>query len=140
MRDPAVSKYFASMPGAERLFGLLMQKCAAEGDARYEVQAYGIGLGAPGHYTYAWLPPLPVKNRPAVYFVLALRLKRRIVSPRFVETVEPYPGRYVHHLTLSDPRQLDGELLSWLREARTMAHGTHQPPIGRLKVKSSASV
>ncbi len=117
-RDPAVDRYFESMPGAQALFLALMRKCAALGDATYQVQKSGVALGAPRHYAYAWLPIREVRDRPSSYIVLTLRLRRRIASPRFVEIVEPYPGRYAHHLILSDPAQLDDELMEWLREAR----------------------
>ena len=71
----------------------------------------------PKHYAYAWLPIRAVKGRPPVYIVLTLRFRRRIDSPRFAQIVEAYPGRYAHHLILSDPAQLDQELLGWLRQA-----------------------
>jgi hypothetical protein len=111
------------MPGAENLFKQLMKACAAVGDDSYQVQKSDIALGAPKHFGYAWLPVRAVEGRPPVYLVLTLRLGRRIDSPRFIETVEPYPGRYAHHLILSDPKQLDGELLGWMREAKAFSLG-----------------
>jgi hypothetical protein len=116
--DKKVSQYFSKIPGSEALFHQLAKACAALGDGTYEVQSSGAALGAPRHYAYAWLPVRTVKDRPPVYLVLTLRLRRRIDSPRFVEIVEPYPGRFAHHLILSDPKQLDQELLGWLQEAR----------------------
>lgn len=119
--DPAVLKYFERMPGAERLFHRLISSCAAIGDAGYAVQKSDIALGMPRHYGYAWLPVREVKGRPPVYLVLTLRLNRRIDSPRFTQIIEPYPGRFAHHLILSDPGQLDAELLGWLREAKALS-------------------
>jgi hypothetical protein len=44
-------------------------------------------------------------------------LKRRIDSPRF-DRVDAYPRNdHVYRLKLRDAKQLDGELLGWLREA-----------------------
>ena len=119
--DPEVTKYFTGMPGAEQLFAHLMKACAAAGDGNYLVQSSGIALGAPRHFGYAWLPIRIVIGRPKVYLVLTLRLGRRIDSPRFTEIVEATPGRYAHHLILSDPKHLDEELLSWIREARAFS-------------------
>lgn len=116
--DPRISRFFQRMPGAEALFYALLKACSAAGDASFVVQKSDIALGMPRHYAYAWLPIREIKGRPPVYIVLTLRLRRRLDSPRFVEIVEPYPGRYAHHLILSDPAQLDAELLGWLREAR----------------------
>ncbi len=115
--DPRIAQYFQRMPGSEALFAALLKACAAAGDAHYTVQKSDIALGAPRHYAYAWLPIREIKGRPPVYIVLTLRLRRRIDSPRFIEIVEAYPGRYAHHLILSDPAQLDQELLGWLRQA-----------------------
>jgi hypothetical protein len=119
--DAKVDQYFQRMPDAKALFTQLMKACAALGDASYEVQSSGIALGAPRHYAYAWLPVRAVRDRPAVYLVVTLRLNRRIDSPRFVEIVEPYPDRYAHHLILSTAKQLDPEFLGWLKEARTLS-------------------
>lgn len=116
--DPRVTQYFQRMPGSEALFAALIKACAAAGDVHYMVQKSDIALGMPKHYAYAWLPIREIKGRPPVYIVLTLRLRRRLDSPRFIEIVEAYPGRYAHHLILSDPAQLDGELLGWLLEAR----------------------
>ena len=35
--------------------------------------------------------------------------------------VEPYPNRWTHHTIVSEPDQLDGELMGWLREAHAFA-------------------
>ena len=115
--DPRIAQFFQRMPGAEALFHALIKACDAIGDARYVVQKSDIALGMPRHYAYAWLPPHPVKGRPDATLVLTLRLTRRLDSTRFVQIVEAYPGRYAHHLILSNPPQLDRELLGWLREA-----------------------
>ena len=116
--DPAVTKYFEREPRAEGLFYALIRACAAMGDPSFDVQKSDIALGSPRHYGYAWLPVHPGADRPPVYLVLTLRLKRRIDSPRVVQIVEPYPGRYAHHLILSAPAQLDQEFLGWVREAK----------------------
>ena len=121
--DPRITQFFQRMPGAEALFYALLKACAEAGDARYAVQKSDVALGMPRHYAYAWLPPHPVKGRPDVYLVLTLRLTRRLDSARFAQIVEAYPGRYAHHLILSDPAQLDRELLGWLREAMADSKG-----------------
>ncbi len=85
---------------------------------RVDVQRSQITFRADRTLAAAWLPPHPVAGRPEVYVVLTFGLLRRIEHPRIVEAVEPYPGRWTHHVILSDPAQLDDELLAWLREAQ----------------------
>lgn len=38
-------------------------------------------------------------------------------SPRIAAATEPYPGRWTHHVVISDERLPDDELTGWLREA-----------------------
>lgn len=50
-------------------------------------------------------------------------LARRLASPRVVMAVEPYPGRWTHHVLVSGEEQIDRELLEWIREAYEFAAG-----------------
>jgi hypothetical protein len=63
-----------------------------------------------------WLPIHPVAGRPEVYVVLTFGLRRRVDDPRIVEAVEPYPGRWTHHMIISSAAQIDEQVLAWLRE------------------------
>ena len=63
---------------------------------------------------------LPVRQRrdwPEHCLVVTLGLNRRLDSPRVAVAVEPYPGRWTHHLLLTEENQIDDELLGWFREA-----------------------
>ena len=55
------------------------------------------------------------KNDPGV--VVTFGLGRREQSPRIAAAVEPCPGRWTHHVTVTAEAALDGELLGWLQEA-----------------------
>lgn len=57
------------------------------------------------------------KDCPAVWIVLTLGLDHRLDSPRIEVATEPYPGRWTHHLLISDPNEVDEELLSCIKEA-----------------------
>lgn len=57
------------------------------------------------------------KDCPAVWIVLTLGLDHRLDSPRIEVATEPYPGRWTHHLLISEPNEVDEELLSWIKEA-----------------------
>lgn len=63
---------------------------------------------------------LPVRRRrdwQEHCLVVTLGLNRRLDSPRVAVAVEPYPGRWTHHLLLTEENQIDDELLGWFREA-----------------------
>lgn len=68
-------------------------------------------------FAAASLPLRRKKSWPEHCLVVTVGLNRRLDSPRVAVAVEPYPGRWTHHILVSEPEQLDEELLAWLREA-----------------------
>ena len=54
---------------------------------------------------------------PDGYLVVTLGLPAPLDSERITVKSEPYPGRWTHHIVISKPEDLDGELLSWVQEA-----------------------
>ncbi|MCI8506658.1 MAG: hypothetical protein HFI67_10785 [Lachnospiraceae bacterium] len=57
------------------------------------------------------------KDCPEVYIVVTFGLARKKESPRIDVATEPYPGRWTHHVLISELEEIDDELLSWVREA-----------------------
>ena len=57
------------------------------------------------------------KRKREAGIVLSFGLGRRESSPRIGVAVEPYPGRWTHHATVTAEEELDGELMGWIREA-----------------------
>lgn len=53
--------------------------------------------------------------------VVTFGLSRRVEDARVWQAVEPYPGRWTHHVRLGDAAQVDAQLLGWLREAWAFA-------------------
>ena len=58
---------------------------------------------------------------PDGYLVLTLGLPAPLDSPRIAVKVEPYPGRWTHHIVLSRLSELDEELLSWIGQSYAFA-------------------
>jgi putative acetyltransferase len=50
------------------------------------------------------------------FLTVTFGLGRQVQSPRLT-VVEPYPGRWTHHAVVTDPKEIDQELLDWLAEA-----------------------
>ena len=59
---------------------------------------------------------------PEGYMVITLGLPSPLDSARVAVKVEPYPGRWTHHIVISQPEELDDELLSWIRQAYDFAN------------------
>ena len=68
-------------------------------------------------FAAASLPVRRKKSWPEHCIVVTIGLSHRLDSPRVAVATEPYPGRWTHHILLSDETQIDGELLGWLRES-----------------------
>ena len=54
---------------------------------------------------------------PEQYMVVSFGLRRREMSERIEAAVEPYPGRWTHHLVVCTEKEIDEELMGWLKEA-----------------------
>ncbi len=61
------------------------------------------------------------KDRPAVWMTISFGLGCRRESPRIDVATEPYPGRWIHHVMVGAPDEIDGELLGWIQEAADYA-------------------
>lgn len=73
-----------------------------------QISFYGKGL-------FAMVSLTRRKRDPGI--VVSFGLGRRELSPRISTAVEPYPGRWTHHIAVTGAEELDEELLGWLREA-----------------------
>ena len=58
---------------------------------------------------------------PAGWITVTFGLPRPLDSERVAAKSEPRPGRWTHHVVVSRPEELDGELFSWLRESYDFA-------------------
>lgn len=67
-------------------------------------------------FAWVWIPEQYLKRAEAP-LVLTVALHRSDPSPRWKQVVEPYPGRFTHHLELYFIDEIDDEVRTWLREA-----------------------
>ena len=57
------------------------------------------------------------KDCPENYMVVTFGLNYKVESSRVENASEPYPGRWTHHVLISDIREIDDELMGWMKEA-----------------------
>jgi len=67
-------------------------------------------------FAWTWMPGKYLQRNTAP-LVLTVALRRRDISSRWKQIVEPRPGRFTHHLELYTIEQLDDEVRAWLQEA-----------------------
>ena len=106
--------FFDGKPDRLAIYQALFQRLsAAFPEASVKVQKSQISFYGRGLFAMASLPRR--KKDPGI--VVSFGLGRRASSPRITAAVEPYPGRWTHHIAVMEETELDDELLSWLKEA-----------------------
>ncbi len=68
-------------------------------------------------FSAVWIPPFKVRGRPAHYIVVSFAADRRIDHQRIVSVAEPYPHRWTHHVLVTCPQDVDGQLMDWVEQA-----------------------
>ena len=68
-------------------------------------------------FAAVWIPPFKVRGRPEHYIVVSFAADRRIDHSRIVSVAEPYPHRWTHHVLVTGPEDVDGDLLDWVEQA-----------------------
>lgn len=111
--------FFAGRPGALELYEVFERRVLEQIDGvRIRVQKTQISFS--NRHNFAFVSFLPVRRkaeRPDVWITVSFGLRRRLDSPRVDAAVEPYPERWTHHILISAPDQIDGELMGWIGEA-----------------------
>ena len=65
---------------------------------------------------------------PKGYLTVTLGLPVPLDSDRVAVRAEPYPNRWTHHIVISKPEELDGELLAWISDAYAFAEAKRRRP------------
>ena len=123
--DQDVLYFFDRKPEALSLYEAFEQKVlSAVEDVKVKVQKTQIAFSNRHNFAFvSFLPVRKAKERPAVYIVVTFGLGYRAESPRIDVAVEPYPGRFTHHVLISATEEIDDELMGWGREAAAFSAG-----------------
>lgn len=117
-----VLAFFAGKPWALPLYeAVFAQTDRLFPDAAVKVQKSQISFYQRHLFAAASLPVRRKKTWPEHCLVVTVGLHRRLDSPRVAVAVEPYPGRWTHHILLTAAEEADGELMDWMAEARDFA-------------------
>lgn len=117
--------FFDGKPDALFLYEVFEEKVFSEVDGvKVKVQKTQISFSNRHNFAFvSFLPVRKAKERPAVYIVVTFGLGYRVESPRIDAAVEPYPGRFTHHVLISGAEEIDDELMGWVREAAAFSAG-----------------
>ena len=110
--------YFSGHPEELALYAALFPPLeAAFPPARGKGQTSPISFYGKHLSAMLSIPVRRKKGWPEHCLLLSFGLGRRENDSRIAVAVEPYPGRWTHHVVLARPEELDGQLLAWLWEA-----------------------
>jgi hypothetical protein len=113
---PTVANFFAGYAESRRLFEAVRQEIEALGHCTTYTSKSQIAFRRRRNFAWVWIPAMYLRGETAP-LVLTISLLRRDPSDRWKEIVEPYPGRFTHHLELRDVTDIDIAVRRWLREA-----------------------
>ncbi len=119
MYDPAL--VFERVVGSFRLYLAADGALMSFPRSRRRVSKTQVSYSTKRAFAWIWPPVRKVRGRPETYVVLSFALGRKLESPRIEQALEVYPGRWMHHLILSETGQLDEEVASWIAEAHSFA-------------------
>ena len=117
--------FFDGHPAALLLYERLKGRILAEvPDARIEVRKTQISFFTKHMFAAASFTPVrKAKERPKSFLTVTFGLRDRVSSPRIDAAVEPYPGRWTHHVMIGSVEEVDAELIGWMREAAAFSSG-----------------
>lgn len=120
-----VLSFFDGKQDELSLYEAFEQKVFAEMDGvKIKVQKTQISFA--NKYNFAFVSFLPVrkaKERPKKYIVITFGLGYHLESLRIDAASEPYPNRWTHHVLISEEKEIDEELMGWIKEAGAFALG-----------------
>ena len=111
-----LDEFFAGWQDSRQIFDALRAAVEALGPVEVRVTKSQVAFRRRRAFAWAWLPGAYLRGKHAP-LVLTLSFRHRDPSPRWKEVVEPYPGRFTHHLELRSAAEIDDEVRAWLQEA-----------------------
>ena len=108
--------FFGEEARSRAIFEALREMIEELGEVELRVTKSQVAFRRGTAFAWVWVPQHYLR-RPAAPLVLTVGLRRRDPSPRWKQVVEPYPGRFTHHLELYSTADLDDEVRQWLQEA-----------------------
>ena len=91
---------------------------AAVPDTRIEVKKTQISFFVRHMFAaVSFTPVRKAKDRPEPFLTVTFGLPYRVTSQRIDASAEPYPGRWTHHVMIGSGKEINEELMGWIREA-----------------------
>ena len=110
------ARFFRGHADARRIHAEVVALVRSIGRAEIHVTKSQIAFRRRRAFAWTWMPGQYLSS-PRPPLVLSVALPKRDRSRRWKEVVEPYPGRFMHHLELRSEADVDDKVAGWLRTA-----------------------
>lgn len=112
-----LENFFSKKTQETTLFLALEQIINSIGPVKTEVMKSQISFETKTKFAWVWFPQPWDKKRPENSIVLTFGVGRHIEHKQIVKAVEPYPGRWTHHVIIQNNSDLNSDIYQWLCEA-----------------------
>jgi hypothetical protein len=106
--------FFDAYPDSRRLFDAVLDTVQSLSPVDLRVTKSQVAFWRKKAFAWAWIPEQYL-HRKGAPLVLTQGFRQHDPSPRWKSVVEPYPGRFTHHLELFSKSDIDDEGREWLR-------------------------
>lgn len=114
--------FFSKSPGSLPLYEALEKTILGFEGVKTDIGKSQVSFGVKRKFAWVWLPVRKVSGRPDTYVVLTFGLGHRIADTKIVQSVEPYPGRWTHHVIIGNTEDVDDDVKRWLKMAYDFAN------------------
>lgn len=110
--------FFDGTPHALELYAVLEERiCAELPGTKIKVQKSMITFANRYGFAFASHPKKRAEGYGKDYLIVSFGLEHNLESSRLIASSEPYPNRWTHHTAVFETKDIDGELMGWIREA-----------------------
>lgn len=132
MINKEVEAFFSGNPVTKALFMAVERKIRAIGPAIITVGKTQISFATRTQFAWVWMPQPTDRKRPMHSLVLSFGCGRKIEHEQIVEAIEPYPGRWTHHVIIAEAADLTADVDDWLREAYRFSETRGLKPVSKI--------
>jgi len=111
----AGEEFFAADEKAVSIYRALARSLMGLDGVEVVVSKSQVAFRARRGFAYAWAPQRYVKSDVPV--VVSIALGEQLRSSRFKEVAHPSPSTWMHHLELRLVKDVDPELIAWIKRA-----------------------
>ncbi len=119
--DWTIDKLFGGKAIQAKLYQHIRAFVETLGPVTIKVTKTQVSFANGRQFAWVWLPMEWAKNRPPNSIVLSFSLGEHLRHAMIVQVVEPYPGRWMHHVIVQDESDLNDDVRGWLTDAFAFA-------------------